>query len=309
MTGLSWRQQSDGSGAITGLDGVALAHYEWRRANHPYFDRLRSLTHAGFLTNHAPHDHRWHHGLWWSWKFINDVLFWEDHAGYGGNRVGLGRSVVTEHSVDDSDGSVRIQQRLQWRVDATGEVLLQEERSMVAMLDPDSDARWILDWDQNWTAVTDVRLEVTPWPETIWGGYAGLNYRPARSLAVEESIIGDGFDGAEALHGARSAWAAYTGLVDGAETDEPDVPARGGIAMLQHPANPRYPHPVYTFSAGDEFGFLATAPLMHEPLELPASTELRLRHRVLVLDAPPDPDAVRRADASYVSARSTPSLS
>jgi hypothetical protein len=88
MKGLSWRQQPDGSGSIVGPNEVELAHYEWQRANHPYFDRLRPLTHAGFLTNHAPYDHRWHHGLWWSWKFINDVLFWENHFGYGGAALG-----------------------------------------------------------------------------------------------------------------------------------------------------------------------------------------------------------------------------
>jgi hypothetical protein len=309
MTALHWRELNDGSGAIVGPGGTELAHHEWRRANHPYFDQLRTLTHAGALTNHAPHDHRWHHGLWWSWKFVNDVLFWEDHPRYGGNRTGLGRAVVTEHAVDDSNGSVQLRQRLDWRVDATGETLMHEERSIVASLDPDSGARWMLDWDQIWTPTTRVVLDSTPWPDTVWGGYAGLNYRPARSLAAEESILGDGTVGADEVHGTPSAWAAYTGLVDGAETDEPNDPARGGLAILQHPENARYPHPIYAFSADEEFGFLATAPLMHKPLELAASATLRLRNRVLVLDRQLDADALALAHRSYASTSAAAPLS
>jgi methane monooxygenase PmoA-like len=301
MTGLSWAERSGGSGAILAPDGAELAQYRWRGANHPYFDQLRPLTHAGVLTNHAPYDHRWHHGLWWSWKFINDILFWEDHPNYGGNRAGLGRSIVTKHSAQESDGTVRLLQSLEWRVDATGETLLHEERSVVASIDKDSESQWILDWDQTWTPTTRVRLEATPWPETPWGGYGGLNYRPARSLATEETILGEGSAGAGTVHGARSAWASYAGLVDGAETDEPDAPARGGVALMQHPENFRHPHPIYAFSAVGGFGFLATAPLMYEPLELAASEGLRLRNRVLVLDRPLDHEALGQAHSSYVS--------
>jgi hypothetical protein len=302
MSGLSWRVGGERSGFILAADGSELAHYDWGHTNHPYFDQLRPLGHRGVLTNHAPHDHRWHHGLWWSWKFINDVLFWEDHPEYGGNRAGLGRSVVTDHATRQSDGVVGIHQRIEWRVDATGAVLLHEERSIVASIDSTDETRWILDWDQTWTAAEAVRLEATPWPVTSWGGYAGLNYRPARSMSAHEQLLGDGVSGAEALHGSRSPWAAYGGLVDGAETDEPDRPATGSIALLQHQANLRYPQPIYAFSAVDGFGFLATAPLMHEPFELDAAAPLRLRNRVLVAGREPDADELASAQRAYSSA-------
>ena len=29
------------------------------------------------MTADRPPDHIWHHGLWFSWKFINKVNYWE----------------------------------------------------------------------------------------------------------------------------------------------------------------------------------------------------------------------------------------
>ena len=301
MTALTWADTADGVGEVRRADGEPVARYSWLRANHPYFDELRPLTHDGVLTAHAPHDHRWHHGLWWSWKFLNDVLFWEDHPDYGGNRIGLGRSVVVAHEVSQEGDAVVIDERLDWRVDASGEVLLIENRSIRVAADHGFPNVWTLDWDQEWTATTDVRLEVTPWPETTWGGYAGLNYRAARAMVAEETILGDGAEGVAALHGTPSAWAAYTGLVDGAENDEPNRPAAGGVALLQHPGNPQHPDPVYTFSASGEFGFLATAPLMREPRTLGSGQTLRLRTRVAVLGAVAEADTIRSLYAAYAA--------
>ena len=305
MSGLSWAQLEDGVGEVRGPDGQHLARYSWLRANHPYFDDLRPLRHSGVLTAHAPHDHRWHHGLWWSWKFLNDVLFWEDHPDYGGNRVGLGSAAITAHDVTETDGAVVLTERLDWRVNTTGAVLLTEERTMRLALDPVVDGAWHMDWDQRWTAVVAVRFEATPWPDSSWGGYAGLNYRPARALAAEETILGADASGAAEVHGLRTPWAAYTGLVDGAENDEPDHPARGGVALLQHPDNPRYPDPVYTLSAATDFGFLATAPLMRADLALEAEKSLRLRTRVLVLSSSTDASTLQAAQESFLNTTET----
>jgi hypothetical protein len=301
VSALTWAETADGVGEVRREDGRPVARYSWLRANHPYFDALTPLPHAGVLTNHAPHDHRWHHGLWWTWKFVNDVLFWEDHPEYGGNRAGLGRSVVTAHEVTQEGDAVVIEERLAWRVDATGEDLLTETRTIRLAADPEHADVWTLDWDQEWTATTAVHLDTTPWPESAWGGYAGLNYRAARVMGAGETIVGDGAAGAEALHGTPAAWAAYSGLVDGAETDEPDRPASGGVALLQHPGDARFPAPVYAWSAANGFGFLATAPLMREPLDLAAGETLRLRTRVAVLPGAADADTVRDLHTAYAA--------
>ncbi|TXR58015.1 DUF6807 family protein [Quadrisphaera setariae] len=305
--GLTWEPGPGETGALVGPSGQPLATFHWgSRANHPYVDDLRPLAHRGVLTAHAPHDHRWHHGLWWSWKFVDDVLFWEDHPGYGGNRTGLGRSLVREHAVHEDDGRVRVTERLDWVVDATGEVLLSEQRVVTAGLDPVLPGAWVLDWDQRWRATREVVLSTTPWPQTSWGGYAGLSYRAARAMVGEEEVLASGDRrGAAAVHGERAAWAAYTGLVDGAEVDEPAVPGRGGVALLPHPDDEGTPHPVYAATATDGFGFLATAPLMHGDRTLAADEDLRLRTRVVVLPGRADPDVLDAALTAW-SGRAVP---
>ena len=303
---ITFEQTGDGLGSLLGPQGRPLADYSWSTAaNHPYFDQLRPLEHRGVLTTHAPHDHRWHHGLWWSWKFIDDVLFWEDHPDYGGNRAGLGRSIVEEHRVEGTADGVRIHELLSWRVQDTGRVLLSEQRTVTATLTTGVPGGWALDWDQTWTAGEDVRLSVTPWPQSTWGGYAGLNYRAARAMVAGESIAGAGGRiGRDAVHGQRAAWAAYGGSVDGAGTDEPNRPAGGGVALLQHPDDAGYPSPFYVFSAAEDFGFLATAPLMHRDRDLGAGQRVRLRTRALVLGHPVEAADLERAHTTY--ARSVP---
>ena len=56
---------------------------------------------------------------------------------------------------------------------------------------------------------------MTPWPQTPWGGYAGLNYRAARAMVGGEDIrAAGGREGRDAVHGQRADWAVYSGLVD-----------------------------------------------------------------------------------------------
>lgn len=265
-------------------DGMSLATYDWRSRNHPYVHPLRPLTHRGLLTNHAPWDHRWHHGLWWSWKFVDEVLFWEDHPGYGGaTAAGLGRSTVIESATQASDQTVK--QRLEWTAERDGRTLLDERRTLRFHTEPHGlRGTWAIDWDLAWTARSSVELRATPFPEVAWGGYGGLNYRPARSLAQAERLRGEGGRcGATELHGLSAGWASYSGCVDGAGDDEPDHPARGGVALLQHPANPAFPAPCYAWPAEQGFGFLAIAPVMHAPLQLAPAESMQLRFRALVL--------------------------
>lgn len=302
MTGLMWRDHGDDMGAVLGPDGHELATYSWsRQANHPYFHPVRPLGHRGVLTNHAPWDHRWHHGLWWSWKFLNGYLFWEDHPDYGGEHRGLGRSVVGAHEVEPVGVGVRISERLSWQLDGSGQELLSEERTIVA--GPSSlDGAWSLDWDLTWTATTDVRMSTTPRAQVAWGGYAGLNYRPARSLGSRECLLASTGEGELGTVDARTvSWAAYLGSVDGAGNDEPKVPAQGGLAILQHPDNVRFPAPAYAASAENGFGFLAAAPLLDEDLDLPAQGRLRLRYRTLVLGRQVTAEELERAHAEYTT--------
>lgn len=285
MADLTLRESGTSAAQIVGANGETLAEYRYGEAkNHPFFSQIRPLNHAGVISNTAPWDHRWHHGLWWSWKFINDVLYWEDHEGYGGNRIGLGRSHVTSHAIDvDGAGGVVISETLEWRPDGETAPVLTEERTMRIHTDVAAASAWAIDWHFSWTATQPSRFTTTPYPENWWGGYGGLNFRAARSLAAGERIEASGDRiGKEAVHAEPASWLAYSGNVDGAGTDDPDHPAFGGLVILSHDANPTPRPPAYTFSAADEFGFIAAAPLMHDDLTLDAGQSLDMRFRTVI---------------------------
>ena len=53
-----------------------------------------------------------------------------------------------------------------------------------------------------------------------------------------------------------------------------------------HPQNQPFELPAYAFSAHDDFGFLAAAPIMHDDLTLDGGEEYRLRFRTVVFGRP-----------------------
>ena len=56
--------------------------YHWGARRRPYVHPLR--TPAGHvLTRNAPADHPWHHGLWFTIKYVDGDNFWEEMDTYG----------------------------------------------------------------------------------------------------------------------------------------------------------------------------------------------------------------------------------
>lgn len=303
MTALRWRQEVGDTGAIETEAGHELARYSWSTAkNHPYFWDLRPLNHDGILTNTAPWDHRWHHGLWWSWKFLNDVLYWEDHEGYGGARAGLGRAHVVAHAATDDGGVVQLTEALEWRPDGSDHAALHEQRVLTVRADLPLEGVWAIDWAHSWTAAERAVLSTTTYPEHRWGGYAGLNYRAARSMVAQETIMASGGRrGRDAVHSHAVRWMAYAGNTDGAGTDEPNNPAMGGIAIIPDPDNATGATPAYVFSAHDDFGFLAAAPLMRADWTIDPGGTLVLRYRVVVLGGDADAEQLEGLYDDYVN--------
>ena len=292
----TWTDSADHSATVLAWpDGRTVATYHWSpQCRHAYFHPLHAYNAAGPLTLSAPFDHRWHRGLWWSWKYINGVNFWEDDMPPG---EPAGESVVLEHAAKQSEEGIMIAQRLALRDVRTKQTLLRERRVLTLRPQVASvPAAWSIDFDLTWTASQDCTLSATEFPESPWGGYAGLNYRPARSMAWGETICNsEQFVGTAACHGVRTRWCAYGGNVHGDPTATANRPATATVAILDHPQNAGHPGPFYAWGVGpnmDGFGFLAAAPLMHGPLRIASGDALRLRYRVLILNGPADPLAL-----------------
>ena len=302
---LHWVPSGTTSANIVSSTGRKLAAYHWgAERRHPFFHPIYSYGANQSLTCFAPWDHRWHKGLWWSWKYINDVLFWEDHAGDGGE-VGESR-VVAHEQREAADGCVVITERLEMRSVPRGTLLLSENRELRLYPSvPGIPGGWAIDWTLSSMAETDCLLHATPYPQIAWGGYAGLNFRPARAMGWGETIVNSGGQtGSAACHGQAAMWAAYAGNIDGNEHDSAEAPAQAGIAILDHPGNLRHPTDFYAWSMGADnrgFGFLAASPLMHAPLRLAKGTRLPLRYRVILFDGQPEPAALAEAWAEFAA--------
>jgi hypothetical protein len=300
---LHWKPRSETSGDVVSGGGKHLATYHWgSERRHPFFHPVYSCTSSEPLTCFAPFDHRWHKGLWWSWKYVNGLNFWDDQTPGG---EGEGESRVVEHTASETpDGSVRLQERLEMRVVTTKDILLYEERTLVAYPNvAHLPGAWALDWDLTTIAATSCRLDVTPFPAYAWGGYMGLSFRPNRSMGWGEEIVNsEGASGQHEVHRTSARWAAYGGIMDGDERASASNPMRAGVAIFDHPHNPRHPTPFYAGSSGADnrsFGFLTASFLMHQAVTLEKGECLRLRYRTVFLDRPLCVEAIEEAWRAY----------
>lgn len=223
----------------------------------PFIHPLR--TPAGHcVTRLAPPDHAWHRGLWFTIKYVNGDNFWEEVEPHG----------TVRHVGPEA---------LEW-VAPSGDVVLREKRRLSAV-ELDDDA-WALDLRSVLTATVDVTLDRTPF--STWGGYGGLALRGPGDwhdtrLLLDDDTVHD------RLLGVASAWCDLSGAfaADG---------STGGIALLDHPTNPRTPVPWYGSTRSPTYGtegwsnFLNAAFLFHEPLQVGAGDELAFTYRAVLHD-------------------------
>ncbi|MFP4055748.1 MAG: PmoA family protein [Candidatus Brocadiia bacterium] len=276
----SYRWKHEEGKALTLLreDETLWALHYARDAGKPYFHPL-CLADGMALTWLRPPDHIWHRALWFSWKFINKLNYWEE------NKEGLspGRNRVVDATIETGpQGSAAIVLRIHYHPPGKPPVL--EERRHIAVSPPDAAGPYRMDWRMTFTARDqDVTLDRTP-PKKhggpAWGGYGGLSYRAAKAMSAFQVLNSRG-QRDMAGHGQTARWMDFSGVLG------PDDGRAGGVAMLDHPSNPRHPSPWFIVMRG-HFGYFGPAFLFEEPYVLEAGESLTLRYRVLVHPGRPD---------------------
>jgi hypothetical protein len=225
------------------------------------------------LTRDAPEDHPWHHGLWFTIKFVNGENFWEEYDAYGVLRH-RGEPTVTETTIEGT---------LDWIRPDRETVAVVEERRLTHV--PLADDAYAIDLDTTLVPADDTVFDRTPF--TTWGGYGGLALRGPGDLADTRLLLADGREEQRVL-GEPGPWCDLSN-------------AEAGVALLDHPDNPRFPCPWYGSTRADTYGdegwsnFLNAAFLFHQPLAVAAGEPLPLRHRVVVHDGAWKADRVAAA--------------
>src|SRR5690606_6733080 len=147
-----------------------------------------------------PADHPWHYGLWFSWKLVNGVNYWEEDRTTG---HGEGRTTVTKLELERRrDHSARIDMEVSYHLatDPPERFVLKERRTLEISA-PNEKGAYLIDWQAVHESGSEpVRLDRTPLPHeprgSVSGGYAGLSFRfrPMSDRAAATPDEGIDFD-------------------------------------------------------------------------------------------------------------------
>ena len=254
------------------------------------------LSDGTVLTALSPPDHPWHRGLWFSWKMLGGVNYWEEDRATGKSQ-GLSE-VLAAKVLPRADGSARIEMELSYHPPGAPAVL--KESRLIEVGAPDRKGVWWIDWRSTFTAgKQDVLLE----GGTAGGGYAGLSVRVSQASADWVLINSEGRrdgtgskpgDPAAGTHGARARWADFS-LVDAAGQT-------GGIAVVDHPSNPRHPSQWHNIvDARARFGYFSPAMLWSAPYRLSAGAQFTLRYRIIVHPGRADIELIEKQWRDFAS--------
>lgn len=267
--------------SVSERDGP-LWRYVYSGRPKPFFHPL--CTPAGHcLTNFEPHDHRWHRGLWFTIKFINQENFWEENPPFGTKETRL-PILLTHHQ----DGSLQVTCKADWVRPAGAGAVFQERRDLIYRAVAED--AYAIDFETCLTAVTDVLLDRTEY--TTWGGYGGLTFRGNRNWQETRLLFSDGTR-SDRPTGSRGDWADLSGKLDGGPGQT------GGITLFDAPSNLRHPTPWYGATGAGHY--INAAVLFHEPMAISAGESLDLRYRALVHDGIWDVERIAPLYAAYAA--------
>jgi hypothetical protein len=245
------------------------------------------------LTNFRPEDHPWHYGLWFSWKYINHVNYWEEDRTSG--KAG-GATRWSPPAIETAaDGSATIRLAITYE-SAPGVVDLSEAREL-RVAAPAADGSYTIDWRAHFTAGrTDLVLDRTPMPGepkgAVNGGYAGLGIRMAAAPLGIAFVSPAGPIAEFVRDRARPAAPAMAcNFSDG------PTPA-GAIAILSDPVNAGENAPWYLINSA-AFRFACPAILAPKPRAVPAGGQFDLHYRIALRREPWTPEALRAALAAW----------
>lgn len=263
----SWRQSEHALALLNGKNVVWQVVADPAEGK-PYFDPLATPG-ARVLTDLRPQDHPWHRGLWFSWKFINGLNYWEEDP--KSRKSEAATELVDSNLQPRNDGSAELTFSLSyhpWNAPA----ILTEHRTIE--ISAPTNGRYQINWTSEFTAVTNVNLTRTPLPGEpdgkSYGGYAGLSLRLNKATGGWTFSNSSGATGVAALHGKPANWLKFSAGAN--------LPA---VTIFDDAQNLRHPSPWYV---NQEMPFFSPALLFTSPLTLSPGEKLVLRYKILITD-------------------------
>lgn len=271
-------QQTDAELALL-QDGEVLWQLNFdKEKDKPFFHPLRSMN-GHDLTLERPADHPWHRGLWFSWKYINQVNYWEEDPKSG---LSKGRSKIEAVQIKkNKDYSATIKLQLLYFDDLGG--VLREQREILISSPKKSNQAYSIIFKHIFTALKDAALDLDK-PAlrggVSWGGYAGLGFRGAKNLSNVSFLAASGWHGTNDTtgYGTKERWMDMT--ANASKNSEDKV----GITIFNHPGNPNSPSPWYIWYAAGKNVFFMPSPLFDGPMNLTKDATLKLSYKCWIHD-------------------------
>ncbi len=264
------------------------------RLGRPYFHPL-TVNHSD-LTCVSPPDHPWHLGLWFSWKFINGVNYWEYLNDFKSPDTGFKSEGITEivskQIVTNPDFSSDIRMEFNYHP-INGKPVLAEVRKLHVST-PFPDGSYYIDEEHLFRSLTDsVLLDRTPIigepSGQSWGGYAGLSIRFNQDYTSPEIIYS-----ADTTNCPKCGW-MYMGFnnLTGTKT---------GMAVLQHPKFTTKATSWYVINdPKTPFYYYSPAILFDGKLMLKKGETLALKYRIWMLPGAVTKDKLQQKFEQYLN--------
>lgn len=282
---LQWRR-TETSLALLNRGRVVWEHVHDKRIGKPYM-RI-GLTDGTELTRPCPipegypkSDHPWHRALWWSWKAIDGVNYWEQ------NQQGTEPAKV-EIATND-DGSARITATIAYHRPDEAPVVIEER--VITVGAPDATGSYAIDWQATFTPAGSHHVVFNR------NSYGGLALRMAAACCGDPAAGRPGWtfldsEGRTESNNRTARWVAYRGTAPNGQA--------AGLAMFDHPDNPRHPSWWQTRS---HYPYLNPSFTCKEDYKLSPGKRLVLRYCILVYQGSVGPERLQQQWTTFAETR------
>jgi len=281
-TKFSWRQTETSTALLNGKR-VVWRHVHDRKIGKPYM-RI-SLIDGTELTRPWPipkgypkSDHTWHRALWWSWKAIDGVNYWEKNQ--------QGTDPVKVKVTTNKDGSAGIHTTIHYHLPDKAPVATEER--VIDVSAPDAAGNYLITWRATFRPAGKKDVVFNR------NSYGGFAIRMAAEFCGDPKAGKPGWkfirSDEPAKNKGRARWMAYSGVAQNGQA--------AAVAIFDHPNNPRHPSFWQTRS---HYPYLNPSFTCRENYTLSPGKSLTLTYGVLVHHGRATPEILERAWKSFAS--------
>ena len=281
----SWRKTETSVALLQGGQ-VVWRHVHDRKVGKPYmrFGLIdgTELTRPWPIPQKYPKsDHTWHRAMWWSWKAIDGVNYWEKHQ--------RGTDPVQVTVTANNDHSARIAMTISYHQPDKPPVVTEER--VIEVSAPDAVGSYLITWQATFTPAGKKDVVFN---RNSYGGFAlrlaaECCGNPAAGKAGWTFL--DSEKRTNKSNGRTARWVAYSGAAPNGRT--------ACVAVFDHPDNER--HPSFWQTRG-HYPYLNPSFTCKKDYTLAAGKKLVLKYGVLVRQGPADTKTIERAWKRFASA-------